>query len=91
MLPTHLMPVVLITRCFCRVIASAPPLHSALTTAWMSCWCTTSWSAVTSPLVDGPVDLVLGRVAEHHRERRAVHLLEPGRTLELVDLALDAR
>src|SRR6478609_7915128 len=44
------MPVVLTTRWFCSVIASAPPLHSALTTAWMSCWCTTSWSAVTSPL-----------------------------------------
>ena len=49
MLPTHLIPVVLITRCFCSVIASAPPAHSAFTTAWMSCWCTTSWSAVTSP------------------------------------------
>ena len=24
------------------VTASAPPVHIALTTAWMSCWCTTS-------------------------------------------------
>ena len=41
-LPSHLMPVVVITRCPWIVIASAPPFHIALATAWMSCWWTTS-------------------------------------------------
>ena len=36
------MPVVVITRWPWIVIASAPPFHSALATAWMSCWWTTS-------------------------------------------------
>src|SRR4051794_22043072 len=34
------MPVVLTTRWPWMVIARAPPFHMALTTAWMSCWCT---------------------------------------------------
>src|SRR5256885_674492 len=29
------------TRTFMIVMASAPPAHSAFTTAWTSCWCTT--------------------------------------------------
>ena len=41
-LPTHLMPLVEIRRWSCRLTAVAPPCHSALTKAWMSCWCTTS-------------------------------------------------
>ena len=36
----HLIPVVLTTRWPWIVIACAPPCHIALTTAWMSCWCT---------------------------------------------------
>ena len=40
-------------------------------------------------LLHGAVDLVLGRVAEHHRDRRAVHRLEPGRATQLVDLLLE--
>ena len=47
MLPTHLMPVVEMTRWPWMVMASAPPDHRALTTAWMSCWWTTSRSAST--------------------------------------------
>src|SRR3954453_2527499 len=47
-LPTHLIPVVAITRSPWIVIASAPPAHSALTTAWMSCWWTSS-SLTSSP------------------------------------------
>ena len=43
-LPTHLTPVVETTRWPWMVIASAPPIHSALTTAWMSCWWTSSRS-----------------------------------------------
>ena len=46
-LPTHLTPVVEMTRWPWMVIASAPPDHRALTTAWMSCWCTTSRSGST--------------------------------------------
>ena len=34
------MPVVLTTRWPWIVTACAPPFHIALTTAWMSCWCT---------------------------------------------------
>ena len=34
------MPVVLTTRWPWMVTAVAPPFHIALTTAWMSCWCT---------------------------------------------------
>src|ERR1700712_5075299 len=45
--PTHLIPVVLITRWPWMVMASAPPDHRAFTTAWMSCWWTTSRSAST--------------------------------------------
>ena len=52
-LPTHLMPVVAITRWPWMVIASAPPRHSSLATAWMSCWWTTSRSWSTpSPVTD---------------------------------------
>ncbi len=40
-LPSHLMPVVVMIRWPWTVTASAPPFHIALTTAWMSCWCTT--------------------------------------------------
>ena len=88
MLPTHLIPVVLITRCFCSVIASAPPLHSALTTAWMSCWCTTSWSAVTSPFSTARSISSLGASLSTTVIGRAVHLLEPGGAAQRVDLAL---
>ena len=44
------MPVVVMTRWPCTVTASAPPAHIALSTAWMSCWCTTI--GLTSPSVD---------------------------------------
>ncbi len=37
----HLIPVVDTIRLPCTVTASAPPRHSAFTTAWMSCWWTT--------------------------------------------------
>ncbi len=43
-LPTHLIPVVEMTRWPWIVMASAPPAHIALTTAWMSCWCTIAFS-----------------------------------------------
>src|SRR4051812_18809948 len=49
-LPTHLIPVVEMTRWFWIEIASAPPAQSAFTTAWMSCWWITSQSASTSGL-----------------------------------------
>ncbi len=49
-LPTHLIPVVEMTRWFWIVMASAPPAQSAFTTAWMSCWWITSQSASTSGL-----------------------------------------
>ena len=38
----HRMPVVPTMRWPCTVTAVAPPFHIAFTTAWMSCWCTTS-------------------------------------------------
>ena len=41
MLPTQRTAEVLITRWSISIIAFAPPRHSALTTAWTSCWCTT--------------------------------------------------
>ena len=41
-MPSHLIPVVEMIRCPCTVTAWAPPLHSALTTDWMSCWWTTN-------------------------------------------------
>ncbi len=41
MLPAQRNADVAVTRCPWSVIASAPPAHSALTTDWMSCWCTT--------------------------------------------------
>ena len=46
--PTHSTAEVAIIRCPLIVIASAPPAHSAFTTAWMSDWCTTSWLGSTS-------------------------------------------
>ena len=47
--PAHLMPVVVMIRWSMIEIASAPPSQSALTTAWMSCWWTTSVSPGGSP------------------------------------------
>ena len=41
MLPTQRTALVEMTRWSCSIIASAPPAHSAFTTAWTSCWCTT--------------------------------------------------
>ena len=49
-LPTHLIPVVEMIRWPWIEIASAPPVHSAFTTAWMSCWWMTSQSASMSGL-----------------------------------------
>src|SRR6266581_2819490 len=45
--PTHRTALVEITRTPMMDIASAPPAHSALTTAWTSCWCTTRSSGLT--------------------------------------------
>ena len=54
------------TRWPWMVIASAPPDHSALTTAWMSCWWTTSNSRTD------PGRLQPGRgVVQYHRHRWA--------------------
>ena len=66
-LPSHLMPVVVITRWPWIVIASAPPFHIALTTAWMSCWWTTS--RLRSRLVE--LMTSAGRVGERDREAGA--------------------
>ena len=67
------------------VTASAPPFHSALTTAWMSCWCTTS--RFLSPL--GGVDDLLGRVGEGDLDARARALDQARRVAELLDLRLE--
>ena len=44
MLPTQRTALVEMTRWSCSIIASAPPAHSALTTACTSCWWTTKSS-----------------------------------------------
>ena len=75
-LPTHFTAVVEITRCPWIVIASAPPLQKALTTAWMSCWCTTrrSGSMPFAATLDGAssrVTVTAGPVTGVRPTRRA--------------------
>ena len=48
MAPTQRTALVLITRWSMICTASAPPAHSALTTAWRSCWWTTRSSGLAS-------------------------------------------
>ena len=98
------MPVVLTIRWPCTVTADAPPFHIALTTAWMSCWWTTSrlrssveelmtssGASESVTITPGPVTGVEpGRAAR----ARSPRLLEPAYVLvldlvgQLVDLGV---
>ncbi len=49
------MPVVLTMRWPWTVTAVAPPFHIAFTTAWMSCWCTTSRLGLSPGATSWPV------------------------------------
>ena len=81
-LPTHFTAVVEITRCPWIVIASAPPLQKALTTAWISCWCTTrrSGSMPFAATLDGASSRVTGdrRTGDRCQADAAACLLSSG-------------
>ena len=62
------MPVVLTTRWPWMVTACAPPFHIALTTAWMSCWCTSRRLGLST--VRGVLAVLCGRVRERDRHAR---------------------
>ena len=62
-------------RWSCIWMASAPALHRAFSTAWMSCWCTTRSSGRRRG--ESAVRVALG-VGEGHHQPRPVHRIQPG-------------
>ena len=85
MFPTHRTALVETTRWSMICIASAPPAHRALTTAWTSCWCTTTSSGLVPSgstrsaergasdrvtVTLGPVTVAVPAASSRPRERR---------------------
>ena len=83
------MPVVVITRWPSIVTAVAPPAHIALTTAWMSCWCTTRRLGFRSLSTACSISSS-GASEQGDRDPGALARLQARGIPELFDLVLEA-